>query len=367
MKNWLIGLGGIGCRTLSLYKKKYDSANVQYIFIDVDPSTMKDMDEEDLLLLSNEPMMSGTGAYPEIGANAVLRPDSAIRHKMVAALRKSLSEDPELNIRFITTSFGGFGSGAVLHLASAALRDTRSAVPNADIHIDILAVSEEYFPELMWPSERIMYAGNTKALKDAYYRMREQHLLEPQDVSFYLFTDLSYMEHEEELLALSDGRLRSIAEILTDPNVRNRPLPVLKPYKGDQPYIFVSYAHRDMRKVLPVIRRMTDDGFRVWYDEGIDPGTEWDEIIASHVEKCTMFIAMLSDNYLSSSNCRDELNYARDLEKDRVLIYLSDVKLEGGMRMRLSRLQNIHKYTYEDDNEFFAKLYETKNIGSCRE
>jgi hypothetical protein len=86
-------------------------------------------------------------------------------------------------------------------------------------------------------------------------------------------------------------------------------------YRGDQPHAFISYAHRDSDRVLPILKQMHQDGYRFWYDEGIDPGSEWAENIAEHVASCTYFIAFLSDNYLSSSNCKDELEYARDKEK----------------------------------------------------
>lgn len=69
--------------------------------------------------------------------------------------------------------------------------------------------------------------------------------------------------------------------------------------------------------------------YRIWYGEGIDPGTEWDENIAEHVENCGYFIALLSKAYMESSNCKDELNYARELEKPRLLVYLEDVQLPG--------------------------------------
>ena len=49
----------------------------------------------------------------------------------------------------------------------------------------------------------------------------------------------------------------------------------IRAYSGNKPYIFISYAHRNSAAVYPIIQRMAADGFRIWYDEGIDPGTEW--------------------------------------------------------------------------------------------
>lgn len=109
-------------------------------------------------------------------------------------------------------------------------------------------------------------------------------------------------------------------------------------YHGSEPYIFISYSHRNSADALDLIRRLQNAHYRVWYDEGIDPGTEWDEDIAAHVKGCGFFIALVSKNYLASSNCKDELNYARDLEKQRILVFLEEVQLPEGMRMRVSRL-----------------------------
>ena len=43
------------------------------------------------------------------------------------------------------------------------------------------------------------------------------------------------------------------------------------PYIGEKPYIFVSYAHKDSEVVMRAIALLQQSGFRVWYDEGIDP------------------------------------------------------------------------------------------------
>lgn len=138
-------------------------------------------------------------------------------------------------------------------------------------------------------------------------------------------------------------------------------------YRGKEPYIFISYSHKNNGQAADLISTLQSDGFRVWFDEGIDPGTEWDENIASHIENCSFFIALLSKDYLESSNCNDEIYYARELEKKRLLIYLEDVELPGKMKMRLGRLQAIHLYKYNDISRFYSKLYDAEEIWKCCE
>lgn len=137
------------------------------------------------------------------------------------------------------------------------------------------------------------------------------------------------------------------------------------PYNGNGKYIFVSYSHKDSDKVLPVIDRMIAEGYRVWFDQGIDPGSEWDENIAQHIQNCGYFAVFMSGNYLSSGNCCDELSFARDLEKDRLVIYLEEVDLPSGIAMRINRIQSIHMYKYTDTEMFYSKLFSAQNINCC--
>lgn len=139
----------------------------------------------------------------------------------------------------------------------------------------------------------------------------------------------------------------------------------IKPYSGDQSYAFVSYSHRNSEKVLPIISELQQQGYRVWYDEGIDPGTEWDDYIAERIETCSCLIAFVSTEYLASENCKDELNFARDLEKKRLLVYLEDVALPRGMAMRLNRIQAIHSYTYNTMADFIQKLTSADSLADC--
>ncbi|MBQ3003089.1 MAG: toll/interleukin-1 receptor domain-containing protein [Clostridia bacterium] len=39
---------------------------------------------------------------------------------------------------------------------------------------------------------------------------------------------------------------------------------------------------------------MTESGFRVWYDNGIEAGSEWPEYIAERLMSCSVVIALMS-------------------------------------------------------------------------
>ncbi len=43
-------------------------------------------------------------------------------------------------------------------------------------------------------------------------------------------------------------------------------------YDGDEPYVFVCYAHEDSDIVYPEIAWLREQGTNLWYDEGIAAG-----------------------------------------------------------------------------------------------
>ena len=129
-----------------------------------------------------------------------------------------------------------------------------------------------------------------------------------------------------------------------------------KPYAGKEPYIFVSYSHADAKVVLPIISFLQENGYRVWYDDGIEPGTEWPDFIASRILDCTVFIAMLSPNYDESTNCRNEVNFAQRHKKQILCIYTINTELSHGLQMQLGSYQAIHMEKYKTPHDFFDRL-----------
>ncbi len=143
-------------------------------------------------------------------------------------------------------------------------------------------------------------------------------------------------------------------------------MPDIKPYEGSEPYIFISYAHKNKPAVMPILEKLTADGYRIWYDKGIDPGTEWVKVIAKHIEKCTCFIAMLSPEYIKSDNCKDEIELARALKLPRVSVYISETALPIEMQMTLNRIQAVHKYKYDIEAEFYETFYKAEPLFPCK-
>lgn len=136
-------------------------------------------------------------------------------------------------------------------------------------------------------------------------------------------------------------------------------------YEGEKDYLFISYSHRDEKQVMPIVERLMNGGCRIWYDEGINPGNEWPEIVASHLKCCALFMAFISADYLDSFNCKREIDYAVSQRKPFIAVFLQDVQMTPGMEMQLSSVQFLNKYQMKDE-VFYTKLCQSELLNPCR-
>ena len=116
----------------------------------------------------------------------------------------------------------------------------------------------------------------------------------------------------------------------------------LRAYKGEEPYIFVSYSHKDSPRVFPLLKVLQDAGYRIWFDHGIEAGTEWSNNIAEHLNGCSGFLAFVSLNSVASENCLDEMAYAKRYAKPALMAFLDeDAVLPVGTDMQTARFQRM--------------------------
>ena len=126
--------------------------------------------------------------------------------------------------------------------------------------------------------------------------------------------------------------------------------PPTKAYKGEEPYIFISYAHKDSDFVFPEIERLTADGFKIWYDEGIEPSEEWSEEIGKAIVNCGVFLIFVSPRSAESVNCRNEVNLALNNNKKFLAVHIEETELPVGLQLRMGDLQAILQYNLSSNN-----------------
>lgn len=138
-----------------------------------------------------------------------------------------------------------------------------------------------------------------------------------------------------------------------------------KTYEGEKPYAFVSYAHKDADRVLPIISFLQSAGYRIWYDAGIEAGSEWPEYIASHLKRSACVLAFISESFVASQNCRRELTFGQELNIPMLNVYLEQVALSDGMRMQLGLNQCIYANNYRVKGDFISAICRASILLPC--
>lgn len=138
-------------------------------------------------------------------------------------------------------------------------------------------------------------------------------------------------------------------------------------YEGKLPYIFVSYAHKDSREVFDLIEKLSARGYRIWYDEGIEPGSEWPENIANHLLHADMVLAMITNDSMESINCRREINFALSKNKPFLAVVLEKTKIPAGMELQLSSQQSVLRYNFNDEERFLKKIESCSYMAPCKD
>ena len=129
-------------------------------------------------------------------------------------------------------------------------------------------------------------------------------------------------------------------------------------YQGDEPYIFVSYAHEDAERVYPELEWLRRQGFNVWYDEGISPGEVWREGLARAIKDASLFLFYVTPNSVASQHCLREVNFRQEDDRAFLAVHLEATQLPDGLRLSISDRQAIlaHELSRTD---FQDKLRQT--------
>ena len=190
-----------------------------------------------------------------------------------------------------------------------------------------------------------------------------EDITESPDISNEELTD----DLIDNLASMSEDDRETLEAFLKD---LERPEGILVPgkgrlpfpaYEGEEDYIFISYAHKDSERVFSEIKRFYSQGYRVWYDEGINPGNEWKREIVTHLVKATLLVVFMTFDSVKSDNVKKEIFFAIHKNVDVLPIYLDDfdeihkimdlelefelTNIQGILKPMLSDEEYVYKYT----------------------
>nr|MCR5257363.1 TIR domain-containing protein [Desulfovibrio sp.] len=125
-----------------------------------------------------------------------------------------------------------------------------------------------------------------------------------------------------------------------------------KAYDGNEPCIFVSYSHSDRDAVFKCLAHLHSRGFRIWYDEGIEPGASWYEVLAERIASAACVLLFMSSETQRSAYISKEITCAIAKGKHLVCVVLDGCEVQGAFELMLCDTQMMSR----SDGEFYEKL-----------
>lgn len=124
-------------------------------------------------------------------------------------------------------------------------------------------------------------------------------------------------------------------------------------YTGKEPYLFISYSHRDTAQVYPVLDMLYDRKYRIWYDESCENGNDFRDELRKRIEGCEAVILFVSEASMASPFCGMEVIVARENGKRLYPIYLDDAPVPAAFEILLA---NTHHGTLNDMDKLMRSL-----------
>lgn len=116
-------------------------------------------------------------------------------------------------------------------------------------------------------------------------------------------------------------------------------------YEGNEPYVFVSYSHRDEETVYPILDLLYDRRFRIWYDESCETGNDFRQELRSKIEGAEAILLFVSANSMGSRFCGMEVIVARENNKRIFPVFLEEGVVPPAFDMLL---ENTHHGSVDD-------------------
>ena len=96
-------------------------------------------------------------------------------------------------------------------------------------------------------------------------------------------------------------------------------------------YLFVSYSHKDSKKVFKILHLLYEKYINYWYDIELSTGKRWDEtvkhiLLDSHCKGCLCFV---SKAYLKSDACFKEYEFIKGLIPKGFVFFPIHIEDEG--------------------------------------
>ncbi len=129
-----------------------------------------------------------------------------------------------------------------------------------------------------------------------------------------------------------------------------------KDYSKNRKYFFVSYSHKNMNIVYPLLQKIYDKQVNFWYDKGLNAGDIWDENVKTKMtdKNCVGVIVFLSDDFLKSKPCMEEIDFINQLEEQKKNFKIISININDFTPNNF--IQNLSYLIAENSDDYIKAL-----------
>lgn len=164
------------------------------------------------------------------------------------------------------------------------------------------------------------------------------------------------------------ANIDNIVEVLTHFKIPPAPAPAgyyepcekpCEAYEGNEPYIFISYAHSDASRVYGHVKSLYEQGWELWYDEGIKVTERYLISISENLRRCSVVVLFVTNRCLERPFVTDlEIEYAKKLKIPIIPVLLEAIDEDF-------KFHNLLKSAISPD-ELFNALSKTRLLNQGR-
>lgn len=346
-----IGLGGIGCRTLRKYADSFLQSDNDRICFYINHE-YTELDEKYSYVIPD--MTDGTGTYRCIGKNS-------IQYELYTGTMRSLFQEIEnvdhLQIIFVLSSFGGFGSAALLPVLEYVEAINWGRVDSCHV----LAFNENTWKQ--WGFPRLMiqkYEINTISFvnelaekeqdSNLIISRNQKNIFNPSCTSYLIDTteiDIDdywrYIDLSENEWAKLDCKKKYLLNYESNSKEEGN-------HECD---VFISYSFADQKIADQIADKLIEEGIDPWIATRRIKGGFYAKQIMQGIRNANVFLVLIGKNSIHSEQVKNEIDRAfyRLREGIKIIVWqLDDTEWDDGLTYYLCRQEKIGRegMSFED-------------------
>lgn len=311
MKKLYVAVGGIACRLVKELSNSKEDNSSRYLYFDTDVSSEDYLyDDSDIRFVFRD-YPYGTACLRSLGRDMFR---TYLYSGEIPFVVDEFFNTEELQLRLITTAFGGFGSAVVFELADFLTANIfKKTFGQIAIDVQIIAFDVKQFEYLFANNEALSSALSINTLdfiNEYAFRCSKRTKYFPQSK---LCVARVLNEKYKELYKFIDLPFNTVEQYDVKEEYE-------KPVKIDERDVFISYSSVDQQIADLLVKRLRSKGIGVWIaSDSMKSGPYAGQIVKA-IRNAKVFIVILSKNSIRSPHVRTEINNAFNRINDGMVL-----------------------------------------------